>query len=609
MKRVLLIILCVLSLTTLMIPASAAGNTAFSMSASKTTLHRGDTVTYTVSVSGSEPATSYGFMLSYDSSVLELVEGSCTVTGTLVSSFNNGFAFMFQNATAYTGTVGTVTFRVKDSAAYGNYTVSGSASVKNGSAAISAFGSSGTVVIACNHSYGSWNKVNDSTHKRTCSACKKDETVNHTWNSGTVTKQPTCKETGIKTYTCTGCNATKTETINKSNTHTFGNWSKLNNSQHKHTCSVCQKEETVNHNWNSGKVTKQPSCKETGVKTYTCTGCNATKTETINKTNAHSFGNWVSEDVSLHKHVCSACGKEETANHCWNSGSVTKQPTCKEEGVKVFTCTGCNATKTERIAKLQNHTYDNGCDTNCNFCGVTRFITHNYKSTWNKDKNNHWHECTVCKERKDEKAHTPGVEATETTPQSCTECGYVIKAALGHTHQFETAWSFDENGHWFPCPGCEVMGQYASHDFENPCDTNCTTCEFTRDVTHNFEERWTTDEESHWHVCISCGEVQNKASHEPGAEATATTAKSCTICNYEITPALGEPEAPDAEKTQTPIVEADQKTSTDLKQTPEVNTENSAVEDNKTSYGWIVIAAAAVVAAGAAVIIVKKKKD
>jgi len=39
------------------------------------------------------------------------------------------------------------------------------------------------------------------------------ECINHTWNSGTVTKQPAVGQTGIMTYTCTGCGKTKTETI------------------------------------------------------------------------------------------------------------------------------------------------------------------------------------------------------------------------------------------------------------------------------------------------------------------------------------------------------------------------------------------------------------
>ena len=37
--------------------------------------------------------------------------------------------------------------------------------------------------------------------------------LGHDWDSGTVTKEPTATETGVRTYTCTRCNATKTETI------------------------------------------------------------------------------------------------------------------------------------------------------------------------------------------------------------------------------------------------------------------------------------------------------------------------------------------------------------------------------------------------------------
>jgi len=38
------------------------------------------------------------------------------------------------------------------------------------------------------------------------------------------------------------------------------------------------------HSWNEGKITTAPTCENAGVKTYTCTVCNATKTEAINAT-------------------------------------------------------------------------------------------------------------------------------------------------------------------------------------------------------------------------------------------------------------------------------------------------------------------------------------
>ena len=39
------------------------------------------------------------------------------------------------------------------------------------------------------------------------------DALGHAWDGGTVTKQPTETETGIKTYTCTRCSETKTESI------------------------------------------------------------------------------------------------------------------------------------------------------------------------------------------------------------------------------------------------------------------------------------------------------------------------------------------------------------------------------------------------------------
>ena len=41
------------------------------------------------------------------------------------------------------------------------------------------------------------------------------------------------------------------------------------------------------------------------------------------------------------------------ANHSWDKGTVTKQPTYMAAGEKTFTCTVCGATKTETIAKLK----------------------------------------------------------------------------------------------------------------------------------------------------------------------------------------------------------------------------------------------------------------
>ena len=47
-----------------------------------------------------------------------------------------------------------------------------------------------------------------------------------------------------------------------------------------------------------------------------------------------------------------AAGVVVNADHTWNDGTVTTQPTTAAAGVKTYTCTTCGATKTETIAKL-----------------------------------------------------------------------------------------------------------------------------------------------------------------------------------------------------------------------------------------------------------------
>ena len=387
------------------------------------------------------------------------------------------------------------------------------------------------------HTYGSWTKVDDTTHMHTCTVCSKEETANHTWGSGVVTTKPNCKDTGVKTYTC-ACGATKTEDIDKTNDHTYGSWTKVDDTTHKHTCTVCSKEETANHTWGSGVVTTKPTCKDTGVKTYTC-ACSATKTEDIDKTNDHKYSKWTDMGDGNHKHICSVCSKEETAAHTWNKGAVTKPASCKEIGTKAFTCTGCGLTRTEDIPMLTTHKYDHGCDKDCNVCGAVRTTSHKYKTSWSKDKSGHWHECSECKDKKDFSAHKPGAAATETTAQTCTTCGYVITAALGHKHNYSTDWTTNEAGHWHACSGCATQDSYAAHSFENDCDTDCSVCGYVRTAGHTYKTEWSSDGEKHWHECTGCGLKADEGEHIPGAAATETTGQTCTSCGYELAPALG----------------------------------------------------------------------
>ena len=108
------------------------------------------------------------------------------------------------------------------------------------------------------------------------------------------------------------------------------------------------------HSWNTGAVTTAATCTTTGVKTFTCTLCGAKRTESITAT-GHSYGSWTKLNDTQHQRVCSKNSAHmEKANHTWDSGVITKEPTTTVEGVKTFTCTTCGATRTEPVDKLES---------------------------------------------------------------------------------------------------------------------------------------------------------------------------------------------------------------------------------------------------------------
>lgn len=185
-------------------------------------------------------------------------------------------------------------------------------------------------------------------------------------------------------------------------------------------------------------------------------------------------------------------------------------------------CEGCDY-EGEKTA----HDYDNTCDTTCNTCGYVRTITHSYKITWDKDENQHWHECSVCGASDDRKPHNPGAAATENTAQTCTTCGYVIKAALGHTHDFGTDWKSNANKHWHECR-CGDRKDEGDHVYDNSCDTTCNTCGNVRTITHSFGTAWESDDNQHWHVCTVCGTPDTKSAHDYDNDSDA----DCNSCGY-----------------------------------------------------------------------------
>ena len=203
--------------------------------------------------------------------------------------------------------------------------------------------------------------------------------VGHKWDDGTVTTPATCEASGVKTYKCLndGCTETKTEEI-----------------------------AALGHNYDDGVVTTKPTYTENGVKTFTCHNCGDTYTESIpalgytyNETvvaptcteDGYTMHECVEDATKSFKDnivpalgheykevttpatckdagsvdkVCERCNDKQhvrdipvNEEHQWDEGVITKEPTATEPGIKTYTCTVCNKTKTESIAKVHVHEY------------------------------------------------------------------------------------------------------------------------------------------------------------------------------------------------------------------------------------------------------------
>ena len=74
-----------------------------------------------------------------------------------------------------------------------------------------------------------------------------------------------------------------------------------------------------------------------------------------NKDGKHNFAEEWSNNETHHWHACTDKGCKETkdkAEHTWDGGNVTVEPTTEQKGTMVYTCTICRREKTKSIDEL-----------------------------------------------------------------------------------------------------------------------------------------------------------------------------------------------------------------------------------------------------------------
>ena len=597
MKKILTFIIIIAMTLSLGVPAFAAAPATVTVASPTAAVTPGSTVNVAVTIANNPGMDVMKLKFSYDTTALTLKDmtlGS-VMTGTFTPNLDKAVALLeaagTTNATG-NGTLVTLKFEVKSTAAAGNYTIgflvadavnrdevrvalttqAGTVSVKipvtTYTVRFNANGGTGTMADVTGVPAGAYTLP---ANGFTAPAGKQFKG----WSTGA-----TGAVIAGTTYNVTGDVTLYAIWEDKPHTHTYSTTWSTDETNHWHECTCGDKKDVAAHT---------PGAAATETTPQTCTICGYVIKAALGHT--HNFNQKNTSETYL-----------KSAATCTKKAVYYYSCTCGEKGTETFEsgetaphsystewssdetnhwhkCANCDA-----VADKAAHRYDNACDTTCNDCGKTREITHSYSEVWSSDETNHWHECSVCGDKKDVAAHTPGAAATETTPQTCTICGYVIKAALGHTHNFNqkntsetylksaatctkkavyyysctcgekgtetfesgetaphsysTEWSSDETNHWHKCANCDAVADKAAHRYDNACDTTCNDCGKTRETSHSFGKEWYKNSEKHWHECSVCHTKKDEAAHIYDNACD----KDCNICGQtrEVTHSYSE---------------------------------------------------------------------
>ncbi len=146
------------------------------------------------------------------------------------------------------------------------------------------------------------------------------------------------------------------------------------------TCNVCQEVRNISHDFR-WVIDEENNCGKDGKQHQECSVCGVVQNENtlISATGDHTYDN----DCDT---TCNVCGNERTITHDYK-WIVDQMENCGVNGSKHEECSICGVKQNENtlIPATNNHTYDNGCDTECNVCTKTREVD-NHQYTHDADK-------------------------------------------------------------------------------------------------------------------------------------------------------------------------------------------------------------------------------
>lgn len=362
---------------------------------------------------------------------------------------------------------------------------------------------------------------------------------NH-WDTGKVTKKPTCTEPGEKTFTCSICKSTKKESV-----------------------------PATGHNYASVWTTdRHATCENDGTESRHCQNENCTAT-TEQRSIAALGHNW--KDNGDETAICTRNGCKATHTHAWDSGTITTEPTCTAQGERTYHCTYeengiCTATKTEAVKKL-GHRYilikkeaptcerDGILYGKCSRCSKTITKQDAKNSALGHDWKDNGDGTATCGREGCGKNHTHDLDSgTTTVAPTCTTTGEKKYCCAYTNCPYKKTESLKATGHKnketrnYKKPTCKYEG-YTGDTYCKDCGTLLSSGKPTKKFDHDWNSGTVTkkatckEEGSVTYTCENCGETETvstkKTKHDYREEqhknATCTengySISVCQVCN------------------------------------------------------------------------------
>ena len=327
---------------------------------------------------------------------------------------------------------------------------------------------------------------------------------NH-WDTGSITKKPTCTEPGEKTFVCSICESTKKESVPATGHAYASTW----------TTDIAA------------------ACEKAGTESRHCTNENCTAT-TEQRSIAALGHNW--KDNGDETAICTRNGCKATHTHAWDSGTITTEPTCTAPGERTYHCTYeengiCTGTKTEVVKKL-GHRYiltkrdKPTCESDgilygkCSRCSKT--ITQ--QDTKNPALGHDWKDngdgTATCSREGCGKNHTHDLDSGTTTVEpTCTAtgekeyCCTYINCSYKKTETLKATNHKNKETKNYKKPTCQEEG-YTGDVYCTDCGIKLSSGKSTKKYDHDWDggkvtkEATCKEEGTKTYTCENCGETE-----------------------------------------------------------------------------------------------------